>query len=312
MKLHVRRKPATVLFVTVMFGVSAVARAGLVDRGGGVIYDTDLNVTWLANSNLAATNTFGVAGISSPDGGMNWTTATAWIAAMNAARYLGVGNWRLPATPSIDPGCSVQVGAPAPAGYNCTASEMGHLFYLELGGTALQNIRVFHNANYDLFQNFAGYYWSGPYPPDNSSAWAFDFASGNQSTAFKTNPGFFAWAVRTGDIALSTVDTYGDGVTDDLDNCTLVPNPSQLDADGDGYGNACDADLNNSGTVTAADFAIMRSVLGQSASASPTAAAADLNGSGTVTAADFAILRSYLGKPPGPSGLHPNCPPTCP
>jgi V8-like Glu-specific endopeptidase len=107
-------------------------------------------------------------------------------------------------------------------------------------------------------------------------------------------------------------DADGDGIADAVDNCTLVPNPSQLDADGDGYGNACDADLNNSGTVTAADFAILRSVLGQSATASPTAAAADLNGSGTVTAADFAILRSALGKNPGPSGLHPNCPPTCP
>jgi Bacterial Ig domain/Dockerin type I domain/Thrombospondin type 3 repeat len=107
-------------------------------------------------------------------------------------------------------------------------------------------------------------------------------------------------------------DADDDLVPDTQDNCTLAPNPSQLDADGDGYGNACDADLNNSGFVTTADFALMRSVLGQSATASPLAAAADMNGSGTVTVADFAILRSLLGKPPGPSGLHPNCPPTCP
>jgi hypothetical protein len=109
-----------------------------------------------------------------------------------------------------------------------------------------------------------------------------------------------------------SLDTDGDGIPDYQDNCKLVANPTQLDSDGDGYGNACDADLNNSGAVTAADFAIMRAALGQPASASPTAAAADMNGSGTVTAADFAILRSYLGKNPGPSGLHPNCPPTCP
>ena len=31
-----------------------------------------------------------------------------------------------------------------------------------------------------------------------------------------------------------------------------------------------------------------------------------------VTTADFDLLRVRLGTPPGPSGLHPNCPPTCP
>ena len=32
---------------------------------------------------------------------------------------------------------------------------------------------------------------------------------------------------------------------------------------------------------------------------------ADLNGSGTVTSADFAILRALLNTAPGPSGLNP-------
>ena len=107
-------------------------------------------------------------------------------------------------------------------------------------------------------------------------------------------------------------DTDGDGVPDSIDNCSLVANTSQLDADSDGYGNICDADLNNSGLVTTADFGILRSVLNQSAGSSATAAAADLNGSGTVTTADFAILRARLNTPPGPSGLHPSCPPMCP
>jgi hypothetical protein len=78
-----------------------------------------------------------------------------------------------------------------------------------------------------------------------------------------------------------------------------------LAADGDGYGNICDADINNSGTVTTADFGLLRSVLGQPASFSPTAAAADMNGSGTVTTADFGLLRARLGTAPGPSFLHP-------
>ena len=103
----------------------------------------------------------------------------------------------------------------------------------------------------------------------------------------------------------SCTDADNDGVDDAVDNCLGVYNPTQLDADGDGYGNACDADLNNSGLVTAADFNLFLSVINKPATSSPLAAAADLNGSGTVTAADFAILRAALDKPPGPSALHP-------
>jgi subtilisin family serine protease len=94
-------------------------------------------------------------------------------------------------------------------------------------------------------------------------------------------------------------DTDGDGVPDPNDNCTLVANPTQLDADGDGYGNICDADLDNSGLTTAGDYTLMRLALNTS---NPVA---DLNGSGMVTSGDFTILRLALNKPPGPSGLHP-------
>ncbi len=64
-----------------------------------------------------------------------------------------------------------------------------------------------------------------------------------------------SWLVR------STLDSDADGALDVIDNCLLLANPTQLDADADGYGNACDADLNNSGTVTTADFAILRARL---------------------------------------------------
>ena len=119
-------------------------------------------------------------------------------------------------------------------------------------------------------------------------------------------------------------DPDGDGIGDPNDNCMLVPNAQtgnvpgtsillyQLDSDHDGYGNACDADLNNSGLVTTADFAMLRSVLSELSSFSLLSAAADMNGSGTVTASDYALLRARLNTAPGPSGLHPNCPPTCP
>jgi Dockerin type I domain len=117
---------------------------------------------------------------------------------------------------------------------------------------------------------------------------------------------FYYWAEggALGGIAKVTVtvtndDRDGDGVPDSADNCTDEPNANQRDTNGDGYGNACDPDLNNSGQVTPADYAILRSRIGTAD------ADADFNGSGTVTAVDYAILRSYLGRPPGPSGLHP-------
>lgn len=128
-----------------------------------------------------------------------------------------------------------------------------------------------------------------------------------------TGPDSFEYWVEGGVVAdygvvtITVVDADGDGdgVPDSLDNCTGKANADQVDADGDDYGNICDADLDNSGQVTAADYAILRSVLNQTAGSSPTAAAADLNGSGAVTAADYAILRASLNAPPGPSGRHP-------
>lgn len=36
-------------------------------------------------------------------------------------------------------------------------------------------------------------------------------------------------------------DTDGDGITDALDNCPAIPNPTQADADNDGHGDDCDA-----------------------------------------------------------------------
>lgn len=38
------------------------------------------------------------------------------------------------------------------------------------------------------------------------------------------------------------VDSDGDGIPDDEDNCLLIPNPEQEDEDGDGIGDACDLD----------------------------------------------------------------------
>jgi len=99
-------------------------------------------------------------------------------------------------------------------------------------------------------------------------------------------------------------DTDGDGVLDPNDNCTLKPNPSQCDSDGDGFGNICDGDMDNNGFTNAFDTPLFRAQLGQP-SVPPTYNAADLNCNGFVNSFDTPIYRSLLGSPPGPSGLNP-------
>lgn len=175
------------------------ANATLINNGA-MIYDTDLNINWLADANLAASNTFGVSGIYA-NGAMNWYTAQNWIGAMNTANYLGYHDWRLPATLQPDASCGYNYGYSF--GYNCTGSEMGHLFYNELGGTAGNPILASSDPDLALFQNVQYFsYWSGTgfAPPDTGYAWFFSTYYGAQYGYGKGNL-LFAWAVRPGQVA---------------------------------------------------------------------------------------------------------------
>lgn len=182
------------LFTAVFLSsVTTSTNAALYTRLEGMaVYDSDFNITWTANANI--------------NGVMTWDEARTWASNLVIG---GVSGWRLPATLQPDTSCSEQWFSAAwigigeqGAGYNCTGSEMGHLFYNELGGVAGTGIDLVHNAKYSLFSNFTGgSYWSGTtYAPDGSSAWNFIFGQGKQQSSFKGGA-LYAMAVRDGDVA---------------------------------------------------------------------------------------------------------------
>lgn len=50
------------LVICALITASGSAQASLIDRGGGLIYDSNLNVTWLQDANYAKTSGYHVSG----------------------------------------------------------------------------------------------------------------------------------------------------------------------------------------------------------------------------------------------------------
>ncbi|HRX70191.1 MAG: DUF1566 domain-containing protein [Candidatus Competibacteraceae bacterium] len=178
------------LAFAVLLGISGVASAELVDRGGGLIYDTVLNITWLQDANYAQTSGYDT------DGRMTWDEAMAWA---DQLVYGGYDDWRLPTALNRDHTgpCS---------GYNCTDSEMGYMFYKNLGATAGNLIsKGTHTANLALFTHIQDdAYWLGTrYEPIALFAWYFLASSGYQYLDRRVYKSY-AWAVRSGDITAAS------------------------------------------------------------------------------------------------------------
>lgn len=122
--------------------------------GGKAVYDTDLDITWLADANAGAGSKFD-NGDSTTDGRMDLNNANAWAASINIE---GVTGWRLPTAFNSD-------GSGICDGFDCTGSEMGHMFYIELSGIAHNSILTSSDPDLSLFLNIQGTgvvdpYWS--------------------------------------------------------------------------------------------------------------------------------------------------------
>jgi hypothetical protein len=179
-------------------GTPTATGTGLqVNPGGQTVYDPVTNVTWLANANLAASNTFGLPYCTSPttpavcvsrDGAMTLAAASQFISNMNAAAYLGQTNWELP---PIGKSCSA---------YNCNAASdpMAELFYSQLGFKEGTPVVATPDIAVGPFNNIQPYlYWSCQANtiqdacqsdgPATGFEWSFSFGNGFLGTDIQAN-----------------------------------------------------------------------------------------------------------------------------
>jgi hypothetical protein len=186
-----------------MVALTGAAQAALIDRGGGMIYDTTRNITWLADMNYARTSGHTGTGVN-PNGTMTWAAATAWA---DQLVYGGHDDWRLPTMKVGDTTCT---GASTVGfGYNCTGGELSGLFVTDLGSKASESVldqagdTAEQIANLALFSNVMPFvYWSGTEGPSPGFTLVFTtvgqfggFLSGRNNSA-----SLFAVAVRSGDV----------------------------------------------------------------------------------------------------------------
>jgi uncharacterized protein (TIGR03790 family) len=115
--------------------------------------------------------------------------------------------------------------------------------------------------------------------------------------------------MTVGGIAFPSNDVDGDGVPNASDNCLYVANANQRDTNGDGFGNLCDGDVDNDGTVTTSwGVTTPPSARGDLERIQVTISTAgyvpdqDLDGDADVDADDVSIAAFSLFFPPGPKG----------
>jgi hypothetical protein len=229
---------ALVLGLLTEFTGGGLVQAALLDRGGGLIYDDILDVTWLQDANYAKTSGYITPegrDVTLSSGGMTWSEAKVWADNLNyndTVNNTTWSNWRLPTltpingseiteTAQTDGGTdgSYNVSAPGSAFAGSTASELAYMFYNNLGNEALFQVGVdtwqdptpsgykgdnFNTGIFDITSELEGVYITNTNEGltfGDVDAWAFKFIVGFQSGFNGAAPLNLAWAVADGDIA---------------------------------------------------------------------------------------------------------------
>jgi hypothetical protein len=98
-------------------------------------------------------------------------------------------------------------------------------------------------------------------------------------------------------------DFDGDWLVNAIDNCSEAYNPRQIDTNGDGYGNVCDADYDDDAVVGAKDYMALARAFGSRRGEPAYDPEIDCNGDGVIGASEAILFGRSWGGAPGPSGL---------
>ena len=152
-------------------------------------FDTALNMTWLADANVA--------------GRMTWSNAVSWAASLDV---YGVTGWSLPVTNIAGQGnCDYGQGG-TECGYRPTPnSPMTYMYYVTLGNQGYPSASA-GLANAGPFLNLQprGYWSSTATPNPTPAAWDFYFGEGALNYVRSDND-LYAWATHQGDVPVSAV-----------------------------------------------------------------------------------------------------------
>ena len=212
-----------------LLGMSGVAGATLVTIGTAGYGGNSYKLIWEANNNGHS-----LVWLDYTNAGDIWGNQQAWANGLNGVLSYnlnpgysvnwGGNSWRLPAT--VDgPIGNWGYNGTTTSGYNITSSEMGHLFYTELGnkgfydtagnspqaGWGLTSVGDFSHLT-------ASWYWSGTEYADYPSYYAWDFGmdDGGQFIDGKYDIGMDGLAVRSGQV------TYSGGATPTPEPATIL------------------------------------------------------------------------------------------
>lgn len=200
-----KRKGIFLGVAALMFGYASTASAMLIDNGDGTITDTSTNLMWLQDLNL--TNTMGIDDMlygEDKDGALLWSDAMTWA---DTLEFAGYDDWRLS---TADASCVDPVNAGALT-FNCTGSELGHLYYNSLGNIAMDlapDLGPFTNI-----PTYAQFWTATEY--DANNAYDFHLSDGGQHIYTKDEVGPW-WGSYTNVIAVRSLEP------------APVPEPSML------------------------------------------------------------------------------------